>query len=87
MIARMVKIAMPDALKQTAPLLRRKCDEVDKTEGEKCHYQNDDKENNAAIFETLTTRCFNVIEQPVGRQVKASGHQSVVDDFQVYSPS
>ncbi len=58
----------------------------DQTERDERQHQNDEKEHDAAIFETLTSNDLDAVEQPVGRQVENGGHQSVVNDFQDYFP-
>lgn len=65
-------------------LYRGKHKRFDQTERDERQHQDDEKEHDAAIFETLASNDFNSVEQPVGCQVENGGHQSVVNDFQDY---
>jgi hypothetical protein len=62
---------------------------IDKAERDKCQYQNNHKENEAAydaILETFSARDFYAIKYPVGDEVEAASDQCVVNDFHVNAP-
>ena len=66
--------------------VRWKYEIVDKTERAKRQHQDNDKENDVAVFEARPACNLDAVKYPIGHEVKACGHQGVVNNFQVNSP-
>jgi len=56
------------------------------TERDDSQYQNDAKENDAAVLESFPARNLDTVEYPIGHEIKTCGHYRVIKNFQVDSP-